>query len=99
MFSKQWPLTLVVIGLLESLLVVAERTLNIRNACPQAITIFVNGESMGSVATGARAVKRVPDNWNGFVFSNVNALEGNTGAGTTKAGFVNQVRLHFWGTH
>jgi hypothetical protein len=72
--------------------VFADRQLNLINACPQAITIFVSGESQGSIASGATVTKSVPDDWSGFIYSNVNAPEGNTGAGTTKAGFVAEVR-------
>ncbi|KAJ2934090.1 hypothetical protein H1R20_g3004, partial [Candolleomyces eurysporus] len=76
-------------------LVTADKTFNIANGCPNAITIYVNGESRGSVAPGASIVNTVADNWTGFIYSNVNAPGGNTGAGTTKAGFVNQAGYYF----
>ncbi|RXW19364.1 hypothetical protein EST38_g6502 [Candolleomyces aberdarensis] len=76
-------------------LVTADKTFNIANGCPNAITIYVNGESRGSVAPGAAIVNTVADNWTGFIYSNVNAPGGNTGAGTTKAGFVNQAGYYF----
>ncbi|KAF5342539.1 hypothetical protein D9611_001229 [Ephemerocybe angulata] len=77
------------------LMVAADRTLNIINSCPSSITVYVNGESAGSLATGATVTKSVADDWSGFIYSNVNAPEGNTGAGTTKAGFVNQAGYYF----
>ncbi|TEB31534.1 hypothetical protein FA13DRAFT_331828 [Coprinellus micaceus] len=54
-----------------------------------------SGESQGSIASGATVTKSVPDDWSGFIYSNVNAPEGNTGAGTTKAGFVAEAAYYF----
>jgi hypothetical protein len=82
-----------------SALVTADKTFNIVNGCPSAITIYVNGDSRGSVAAGATIVNTVADNWTGFIYSNVNAPDGNTGAGTTKAGFVNQVSVFIPAAH
>ncbi|KAJ2918185.1 hypothetical protein MD484_g2219, partial [Candolleomyces efflorescens] len=89
---RRHPLPLLALLLLWSLstVVTADKTFNIVNGCPSAITVYVNGDSRGSVAAGATIVNTVADDWTGFVYSNVNAPEGNTGAGTTKAGFVNQ---------
>lgn len=76
------------------LTVLAERTLNIVNKCPRPIAVYINGESQGSIPSGGTAAKNVTDDWEGFVYSNVNAPEGNTGSGSTKAALVGKVSTH-----
>jgi hypothetical protein len=73
---------------LPGLQVHAATTLNyiVTNQCPQAITVFINGQSQGSLAAKGGSIQRTFDNFDGFIYTDANG--GNKdGTGTTRAGF------------
>ncbi|KAF9522162.1 ricin B lectin domain-containing protein [Crepidotus variabilis] len=68
-------------------LVAATRHYNIVNNCPLPITLFINGESQGTLSSsGGSTTREYPDGWSGFIYTDFN--RGNQdGAGTVRAGF------------
>lgn len=68
------------------------RLYTIANGCPQAITLYINGESQGKLAVGATTTRTFNKNWSGFIYTDVNGGS-QTGTRTTRAGFYGEVRL------
>lgn len=75
-----------------SSIALANLQFTINNKCPQPITLYINGESQGSLASNGIISKIYSNNWSGFIYTNLNAGSGNTGVGTTRAGFYGNVR-------
>lgn len=71
-------------------LVLGVREYIILNQCPSAITLYINGESQGSLAAnGGSTTRELIDNWSGFIYTDANGGNQN-GTGTTRAGFYGQ---------
>jgi hypothetical protein len=79
-----------------SSIALANLQFTINNKCPQPIMLYINGESQGSLAFNGIVSKIYSNDWSGFIYTNLNAGSGNTGVGTTRAGFYGNVshRLH-----
>ena len=78
-----------------SSIALANLQFTINNKCPQPITLYINGESQGSLASNGVISKIYSNNWSGFIYTNLNAGSGNTGVGTTRAGFYGNVSIIF----
>lgn len=81
------------IAFATSRVVLGTRHFDIVNNCPFSATIYINGQSQGSLpALGGRLARDYPDNWSGLIYTDLN--QGNPeGPGTTRAGFYGQARL------
>jgi hypothetical protein len=66
------------------------RLYTITNGCPQAITLYINGESQGKLAVGATTTRTMNENWSGFIYTDANGGS-QTGTRTTRAGFYGDV--------
>lgn len=69
----------------------ATRHFEIINNCPFTATIYINGQSQGSLpALGGTTTRDFPDSWSGLIYTDLN--RGNpAGPGTTRAGFYGPV--------
>lgn len=64
---------------------------NIINACPSAITLYINGASQGLLsANGGITTRDFEDNFSGVIYTDANGGHSD-GTSTTLAGFVGQV--------
>ncbi|KAG5637604.1 hypothetical protein H0H81_003996 [Sphagnurus paluster] len=75
--------------------VFADRKYIIKNSCPSAVKLYINGEAQGSIpASGGSFGRTFPDTWSGFIYTDANG--GNkSGAGTTRAGFYGQSGYYY----
>ncbi|KAJ6587539.1 G-X-X-X-Q-X-W domain-containing protein [Mycena vulgaris] len=87
-------------ALLGALLVVvptalATRLYNITNNCPIPVTLYINGESRGTLASsGGFTTRTVDNNWSGFIYTDAN--QGNIdGSGTVRAGFFGEDNYYY----
>ncbi|KAF9523124.1 ricin B lectin domain-containing protein [Crepidotus variabilis] len=88
-----WPLP--VFFLLSYLpWILCERLVTIVNQCPDAIPLYINGQSQGTLARGGTIDQTYPDNWTGLVYTTANNGEAN-GAKTTRAGFYGQTNYYY----
>ncbi|KAG5636892.1 hypothetical protein H0H81_006512 [Sphagnurus paluster] len=62
------------------------RLYTILNNCPQDITLYINGESQGTLGKGAVTTRQTIKNWSGFIYTDANGGSA-TGERTTRAGF------------
>ena len=71
--------------------VLATRHYDIVNNCPLPITLYINGESQGTLGSSGGSTSRdFADGWSGFIYTDFN--RGNQdGAGTVRAGFYGTV--------
>jgi len=74
--------------------VTADRIITIRNRCPQSITLYINGQSQGLLATNGIRNSTFNDNWSGLIYTNVNGGNAN-GVGTTRAGLYGQTNYYY----
>lgn len=87
-------LTSLLVGLAVSYAVSATRHYDIVNNCPFSATIYINGQSQGSVLQNGKLTRDFPDNWSGFIYTNLN--QGNPdGSGTTRAGFYGTSNYYY----
>jgi hypothetical protein len=69
----------------------AARQYLITNKCPKPITLFINGESQGTLTANGGSTQRTFDNtFSGLIYTDANGGNQN-GVGTTRAGFFGQV--------
>lgn len=71
--------------------VTAIRHYDIINNCPLPITLYINGESQGTLtSSGGSTTRDLPDGWSGFIYTDFN--QGNEdGTATVRAGFYGTV--------
>ncbi|KAG6840324.1 hypothetical protein C0991_007437 [Blastosporella zonata] len=68
-------------------IVLGDRLYTIKNSCPTAATLFINGVAQGSLpASGGVIHKNMTNIFDGFIYTDANGGNQN-GAGTTRAGF------------
>jgi len=78
---------LVSLLILSTPFAVVARLFTIVNQCPESITLFINGESQGSLnARDGTTTRNFPRTWSGFIYTSANGGNQN-GTGTTRAGF------------
>ncbi|RDB19628.1 Extracellular exo-alpha-L-arabinofuranosidase [Hypsizygus marmoreus] len=75
--------------------VLAVRHYDIVNNCPFSATIYINGQSQGSLpALGGKLARDYPENWSGLIYTDLN--QGNPeGPGTARAGFYGQSNYYY----
>ncbi|KIK01011.1 carbohydrate-binding module family 13 protein [Laccaria amethystina LaAM-08-1] len=78
-----------------SSIALANLQFTINNKCPQPIMLYINGESQGSLAFNGIVSKIYSNDWSGFIYTNLNAGSGNTGVGTTRAGFYGNASYYY----
>ncbi|KIM35445.1 carbohydrate-binding module family 13 protein [Hebeloma cylindrosporum] len=72
----------------------AERIFTIRNRCTQSITLYINGQTQGLLATNGFTNRTFEDSWSGLFYTDANGGNAN-GAGTTRAGFYGQTNYYY----
>ncbi|KAJ7592610.1 G-X-X-X-Q-X-W domain-containing protein [Mycena floridula] len=73
----------------------ATRFYNITNNCPIPVTLYINGESQGTLASsGGFTTRTFDNNWSGFIYTDAN--QGNSdGSGTVRAGFFGEDNYYY----
>ncbi|KDR77633.1 hypothetical protein GALMADRAFT_224914 [Galerina marginata CBS 339.88] len=72
----------------------AERLITVTNRCPQAITLYINGQTQGSLATNSITNRTFDDAWSGLIYTDANG-GGANGASTTRAGFYGPTNYYY----
>lgn len=73
--------------------VLALRHYSIVNSCPSAVTLYINGESQGSLAAnGGTTTRDFNNTWSGLIYTDANGGNKN-GTRTTRAGFFGDVSM------
>ncbi|KAK7055961.1 carbohydrate-binding module family 13 protein [Favolaschia claudopus] len=75
--------------------VLGTRLYNIVNNCPISISLYINGDNQGVLASsGGFTTRTVDNNWSGFIYTDAN--QGNVdGSGTVRAGFFGQDNYYY----
>ncbi|KDR77638.1 hypothetical protein GALMADRAFT_409624 [Galerina marginata CBS 339.88] len=74
--------------------ILAERLITVTNRCPHAITLYINGQTQGLLATSSATNRTFYDFLNGLIYTDANG-EGANGASTTKARFYVPTNYHY----
>ncbi|KIM45540.1 carbohydrate-binding module family 13 protein [Hebeloma cylindrosporum] len=72
----------------------AERDYTIKNKCPAAIDLYINGRSEGTIARNAQVHKSFAEDWSGLIYTTANGGRTN-GKRTTMAGFYGAADYYY----